>query len=216
MGGAGEHPPQVDRARDVRERSASFNDYVREYGLQRSEGVLLRYLSQVYKTLVQTVPAAARTEEVDDIIAHLRVAAARRRLEPARRVGGAGAVRTARPGQAAARAAPSTRRRSGAPLQRRDPRRAAQAAARARPPRLRDGRRACSRAGPSGEAWTPERLTAEMAPFWAAHAELLTTPAARRPERTRIDELGPGRFRAQQTLVDGEGDEDWSLDCIVD
>ena len=65
-------------------------------------------------------------------------------------------------------------------------------------------------------AWTAERLTAEMAPFWAAHAELLTTPAARRPDRTRIDELGPGRLRAQQTLVDAEGDEDWSLDCIVD
>jgi hypothetical protein len=55
-----------------------------------------------------------------------------------------------------------------------------------------------------------------MEPFWAAHTQLLTTPAARAPQRTRMDELAPGRLRAQQTLVDAEGDEDWSLDCIVD
>ena len=54
------------------ERFASFDDYVREYGLQRSEGVLLRYLSDVYKTLDQTVPAPARTDEVMDILAHFR------------------------------------------------------------------------------------------------------------------------------------------------
>jgi hypothetical protein len=55
-----------------------------------------------------------------------------------------------------------------------------------------------------------------MAPFWAAHAELLTTPDARRPDRTRLDELEPGRLRVQQTLVDRDGDDDWSLDCVVD
>jgi hypothetical protein len=55
-----------------------------------------------------------------------------------------------------------------------------------------------------------------MAPYWAAHPTLLATPAARRPSLTRIDALGPGRFRAQQTLLDPEGDEDWALDCIAD
>ena len=35
-----------------------FADYVKRYGLQRSEGVLLRYLSQLYKTLDQSVPRA--------------------------------------------------------------------------------------------------------------------------------------------------------------
>ena len=43
-------------AREMFERFCTFAEYVREYGLQRSEGVLLRYLSDVYKTLVQTVP----------------------------------------------------------------------------------------------------------------------------------------------------------------
>jgi len=68
----------------------------------------------------------------------------------------------------------------------------------------------------ANESWTAERLTTEMAPFWAAHTELLMTPAARRPDRTRIDEIEPGRLRAQQTLVDAEGDEDWSLDCTIE
>jgi len=38
----------------------SFSDYVKDYGLERSEGQLLRYLSDVYKTLGQTVPDMAR------------------------------------------------------------------------------------------------------------------------------------------------------------
>jgi hypothetical protein len=33
--------------------------------------LLLRYLSEVYKTLNQTIPELARTEELDDIILHL-------------------------------------------------------------------------------------------------------------------------------------------------
>src|SRR5688572_23692494 len=49
------------------ERGATFNDYVKEYGLQRSEGVLLRYLSDAYKALVQSVPEGAKTEEVHDV-----------------------------------------------------------------------------------------------------------------------------------------------------
>ena len=70
--------------------------------------------------------------------------------------------------------------------------------------------------GDDGESWTAERLEAAMAPFFAAHTELLTTPDARRPDRTRIDDLDAGRLRAQQAMIDPEGDEDWSLDCVVD
>jgi Domain of unknown function (DUF3516) len=49
----------------------SFSGYIKEYGLSRSEGLLLRYLSEVYKTLNQTVPELSRTEQVEDIIVHL-------------------------------------------------------------------------------------------------------------------------------------------------
>jgi uncharacterized protein DUF3516 len=67
-----------------------------------------------------------------------------------------------------------------------------------------------------GAAWTPERIEQAMAPYFAEHAAISTTPDARRPNRTRIDELGEGRLRVQQVLVDPEGDEDWSIDAIVD
>jgi hypothetical protein len=55
-----------------------------------------------------------------------------------------------------------------------------------------------------------------MAPYFAAHAALSVTPLARRPSNTLIQETGPRRFRAQQRMIDPEGDEDWALDCIVD
>jgi superfamily II RNA helicase len=58
-------------AREMVENLHSFSGYIKEYGLSRSEGLLLRYLSEVYKTLNQTLPELARTEEVDDIIVHL-------------------------------------------------------------------------------------------------------------------------------------------------
>jgi hypothetical protein len=54
-------------ARDMYELGMSFVEYVKEYGLQRSEGVLLRYLTDAYKGLVQTVPESAKTNEVYDL-----------------------------------------------------------------------------------------------------------------------------------------------------
>ncbi len=54
-------------AREMFERAMSFREYVGHYGLKRSEGVLLRYLSDVYKTLVQNVPEWHRTDEFDDV-----------------------------------------------------------------------------------------------------------------------------------------------------
>ncbi len=59
-------------AREMFERYLSFSDYVREYGLQRSEGLLLRHLSQVWKVLAQTVPATAKTEEVGEMEDYFR------------------------------------------------------------------------------------------------------------------------------------------------
>jgi superfamily II RNA helicase len=54
-------------ARDMFERAMTFGEYVNFYGLARSEGLLLRYLSDAYKALRQTVPDSARTEEITDI-----------------------------------------------------------------------------------------------------------------------------------------------------
>ncbi|MEO0813638.1 MAG: DUF3516 domain-containing protein, partial [Myxococcota bacterium] len=54
-------------ARDLFERCMSFREYVKEYKLERSEGLVLRYLSDAYKTLVQTVPERFKTEAVEEI-----------------------------------------------------------------------------------------------------------------------------------------------------
>lgn len=59
-------------AREMFERYMSFADYVRAYGLERMEGLLLRHLSQVWKVLAQTVPVAAKTEAVIEMEDYFR------------------------------------------------------------------------------------------------------------------------------------------------
>jgi superfamily II RNA helicase len=59
-------------AREMYERYMSFADYIREYGLQRSEGLLLRHLSQVWKVLAQTVPDDAKSEDVVEMELYFR------------------------------------------------------------------------------------------------------------------------------------------------
>ncbi|AMO63880.1 superfamily II RNA helicase [Mycolicibacterium phlei] len=54
--------------REMWERAMTFREYVSHYGLTRSEGAVLRYLSDAYKALRSGVPAAARTEELADIV----------------------------------------------------------------------------------------------------------------------------------------------------
>ena len=59
-------------AREMYEGYFSFADYIRSYGLERSEGLLLRHLSQVWKVLAQTVPDGAKTEAVMDMEIYFR------------------------------------------------------------------------------------------------------------------------------------------------
>jgi len=54
-------------ARELWERAMTFAEYIQFYGLKRSEGVLLRYLGDAYKGLVQNVPEGAKTDELYDL-----------------------------------------------------------------------------------------------------------------------------------------------------
>src|SRR3712207_5016611 len=54
--------------RDMWERAMTFRELVNTYSLTRSEGAVLRYLSDAFKALRSGVPADARTEEVTDIV----------------------------------------------------------------------------------------------------------------------------------------------------
>ena len=54
--------------REMYEQGMSFTDFVSRYQLARSEGLVLRYLTDAYRTLRQTVPEAHRTPELEDLI----------------------------------------------------------------------------------------------------------------------------------------------------
>jgi superfamily II RNA helicase len=199
-------------AREMLEKFCSFDDYVRDYGLQRSEGVLLRYLSQAYKALSQNVPEPLRTDELDDAIEQLRsmlqsvdsslldewqsLRDPRLRMAPMRAV------------------APSEKHLA-------DDARALATRVRGELHRLLKALAAKQydvaltqmRAGD----WTVEKLTSEMDAYWAEHARIDVTPRARRPNQTVIEPgAEPRTFIARQKILDPEEDEDWMLDCFVD
>ena len=66
-----DRPNPKSVARDLLEIGDTFNQYVSRYGIKRSEGVLLRYLSDCYKALVQTVPAYAVNDSLATLTADL-------------------------------------------------------------------------------------------------------------------------------------------------
>ena len=55
-------------ARELYERVMTFGEYVSEYGMKRSEGLVLRYLTDCYRAMNQTVPDSEKTDEVVDLI----------------------------------------------------------------------------------------------------------------------------------------------------
>lgn len=59
-------------ARDLLERGLDFAGYVKRYGLQRSEGLLLRHLSHTVKALVENVPATSATPALHACVETLR------------------------------------------------------------------------------------------------------------------------------------------------
>ena len=66
VGGDTVKPKSV--ARDLFERSMTFGEFIDFYGLKHSEGAVLRYLSDVYKGLLQNVPVEAGSDELDEIV----------------------------------------------------------------------------------------------------------------------------------------------------
>jgi superfamily II RNA helicase len=54
--------------REMYEQGMSFTDFVSRYGLARSEGLVLRYLTDAYRTFRHTVPDGHRTPDFDDLV----------------------------------------------------------------------------------------------------------------------------------------------------
>ena len=76
-------------AREMHERAMTFGEYVNHYGLKRSEGLLLRYLSDAYRALVQNVPAEQQSDAGARVDRLARGTGAGCGFEPAGRVGAA-------------------------------------------------------------------------------------------------------------------------------
>lgn len=204
-------------AREMAETFTGFHDYVRQLGIERSEGLLLRYLGQVYTTLGQSVPEALRTDEVEEIRAWLR---AMLEQVDASLVEEWEMLVHPDPSRVRADATTSSQRRERDLAA--DPRVFA-ARVRQECHRLlhalaaRDWEEAtrCVRSDPD-DPWEPRRFQAELAPFFADYAEIVTTPDARRADRTTIRQMGPRRWDVTQTLVDPQGDELWCVFGHVD
>jgi hypothetical protein len=202
--------------RDMYERYLSFHDYVREYGLQRSEGVLLRYLGDVYKALTQTVPERYRNQEVTEIIEWLRAMIRyvdQSLLEEWERM--------KNPGEVVIRRAEAPDRR---PTDLTDDPRAFAAHVRNELHRLLRAlayRRypdalALLRLDEGGEQWTVAKLGEAMTPYFEENKSVVLTPQARRPANTLLKETGPRQWEAQQRILDPEGHGEWMLDCVID
>jgi len=57
--------------REMFEQFRSFADYIKDYELQRAEGVLLRHINSAFKVLAQTVPDAAKTDALREMEVYL-------------------------------------------------------------------------------------------------------------------------------------------------
>jgi superfamily II RNA helicase len=204
-------------AREMVERFMTFADYVREYELQRSEGLLLRYLSETYKTLVQTVPETYRDDALLDVIAFLRATVRgvdsslidewERMRDPAYQAAivDPRAAVTATLGPPPVWADP----KAFAARVRTELHRLLVALAR------QDWDAALAALAP-GHGLTAAKLEEALAPYFAEHPRVDTTPLARRPHNTFLKDLGERRWEAIQRIVDEKGESDWAIFCEID
>jgi len=193
--------------RDMYERAFSFTEFVSWYQLGRSEGLVLRYLSDAYRAIRQTVPAEARTDELVDVIAWLG--------ELVRQVDSSlvdeWEALVAPPSDPDAPVVPPappsvvTNRRAFTVLVRNELFRRVQLAALQRDDEL---------LALDPEADWPGVLDA----YYEEHDEIRAGGPARSPALCAIDETDAanGVWRVEQTLDDPAGDHDWRIRAEVD
>ncbi|WOQ69812.1 DUF3516 domain-containing protein [Microbacterium limosum] len=195
--------------RDMFERALSFGEFVSLYQLGRSEGLVLRYLSDAYRAIRQTVPAEARTEELLDVIEWLG--------ELVRQVDSSlvdewEALVNPSPAEAGAPVVPPAppsvvvNRRAFTVLVRNEMFRRVQLAALQKDDELAE-------LDPDVD-W-PAALDA----YFDEHDEILTGGPARSPALCVIDETdaaASGVWRVEQTIDDPAGDHDWRIRAEVD
>lgn len=201
-------------AREMWERAFTFREYISVYGLVRSEGAVLRYLSDAFKALRSGVPAAARTEEVTDIVEWLGELVRQvdsslldeweQLTDPDRQAGAPTADIRAVP----ARPRPLTgNERAFTAMVRNALFRRVDLFARERWDELGalDGR----------AGWTAQRWREVGDAYFDEHDDVGTGADARGPALLIIDRQ-PDVWRVRQILDDPAGDHDWGFDVEVD
>ena len=212
------HPKGV--AREMLEGYESFDDAVRRLGIQRSEGLLLRYLGEVLRALERSVPEASKTDALHDVLAYLR--------ELVRHTDAS--LLAEWEARASGKEAPP---RAGLPAAPSEPQaeRAAEALSpRAFQARVRTELQSLVRALAHGDyeeaarwvrqepddAWDAARFAAELAPFLAAHERVAFDPAARRADQTVLRSVAPLLWRVQHVLPDPAGEGSGYLEGEID
>ncbi len=201
--------------RDMDERAMTFADYVGWYRLSRSEGVLLRYLSDAYRALRHSVPSAARTDGLDDIVAWLgelvrQVDSSLLDEWEALTAGTDDAAAVRPPAEAGREPPPVTANvRAFRVLVRNAMFRRVELVAR----RDWGGLAALDADGSAG--WDAEAWEGALSPYFEEHAEVLTDADARGPHLLLIEQE-PSRWRVRQILHDPDGNHDWGINADVD
>lgn len=201
--------------RDMVERATTFTEYVSLYGLERTEGVLLRYLADAYRALRQTVPPERRDEQLEDLVEWLGALVRgtdSSLLDEWERLQHPDAVAAA-PTEVGEPAPPSVTAspRALRVLVRNALFRRVELVARERWEALG----ALGDVDADGAPWTADRWRDALDPYFDLHDDVGTGPAARGPALLHITEH-PGRWEVRQVLDDPAGDHDWRIDAEVD
>ncbi|CAN5218967.1 DEAD/DEAH box helicase [soil metagenome] len=203
--------------REMHEKAMTFAEYVQVYSLDRTEGVLLRYLADAYRALRQTVPEEARTEELSELIEWLGELVRRtdsslldewERLRNPLDETGADA-----PGGIDDDTPPpiTTNPRAFRALVRGALFRRVEMAARERYAALG----ALGDLDTDGAPWDTDRWADALDPYYDDHDEILTGSPARGPGLFQVTERGT-TWEVRQLLDDPAGDHDWRIDAVVD
>ncbi|MGZ4429724.1 MAG: DEAD/DEAH box helicase [Nocardioidaceae bacterium] len=191
--------------RDMYERAMSFGEYVAFYSLARSEGLLLRYLSDAYKALRQTVPAAVKSEELTDLEEWLGEVVRQTDsslLDEWEQLTDPDRAAEVEPQAVPAAPRPITaNERSFRVLVRNAMFRRVELAARRRYDELEEL---------DGDVWREP-----LERYFAEYADIDTGPDARGPAMLLVDRE-PGRWLVQQIIGDPDGDHDWRIHAEVD